>query len=115
MPAEPFNLDDYAPKHWFFAPVWASALQFSIGHRETLAQFTADTGLTYSAPRSPLDAMIDKATGADADAVRAFVVWFNANLWGQNEDGSAYCPDDGAAASVDAPPLAGTLTGRGSK
>ena len=44
--------------------------------------FEKDTGLRYSAPRSGLEAMIDEATGLTEEIVKAFIPWFNENVWG---------------------------------
>jgi hypothetical protein len=67
-------------------PIWYSCLHWAIGNEEILAAFKADTGLSYSAPRCALDAMIDDATGLGNSVVVAFVPWFNQNIWGAWQD-----------------------------
>lgn len=64
------------------AGAWISCLQWAITHDEIMKQFTADTGISYSAPRSGLERMIDDATGIKGEVVVKFVDWFNANIWG---------------------------------
>jgi hypothetical protein len=63
-------------------PMWVGCLRWAIGNSEILAAFTADTGLTYSPPKSGLDAMIDEASGFNEKLVKSFVEWFNKNVWG---------------------------------
>ena len=61
---------------------WAGALSAAIKEPEILAQFRADTGNNWEPARSPLDKMIDEATGVDRAFVEEFVAWFNTNVWG---------------------------------
>jgi hypothetical protein len=63
-------------------PMWAACLRWAIGEPDILAAFTVDTGLSYSAPKCGLDAMIDEATGLQENIIKAFVEWFNVNVWG---------------------------------
>jgi hypothetical protein len=62
--------------------MWYGCLMWAASEPDILAWFKDDTGISYPAARSPLDAMIDKATGYDQSVCRRFVEWFNANVWG---------------------------------
>jgi hypothetical protein len=78
--APPEDLPEYA---W---GAWYSCLHWAIGEPKILARFKADTGLSYSAPRCAIDAMIDDATGFGDSFVLAFVPWFNEKVWGPWEE-----------------------------
>lgn len=65
---------------------WLDCLHWAIGHDEIRAGFEADTGARWPGPRTPLDRMIDEATGFKFDQeeyFRKFIVWFNENVWGE--------------------------------
>ena len=66
----------------FMMEAWLGCLHWAIGEPEILAAFKRDTGLSYSAPRCGLDAMIDQATGVQEKIIAAFIPWFNENVWG---------------------------------
>lgn len=78
------NVMDLLPAHTpaYMADAWLGCIHWAIGDPDTLAAFTAVTGKTWAPPRNGLDAMIDKATGNEAEFVRAFVLWANDNVWG---------------------------------
>ena len=69
----------------YMMPAWLGCLQWAIGEPGIIAAFEKDTGLHYSAPRCPIDAMIDEATGLPEKIVTAFIPWFNENVWGPTE------------------------------
>jgi hypothetical protein len=60
---------------------WAGALHHALGDEKIVAAFREATGNRWQ-PGRGIDAMIDKATGADRAFLVAFVDWFNANIWG---------------------------------
>lgn len=66
----------------YMAPAWASAVEWAIGHEHVLAQFRNETGVSWKPGRTPLDQMIDKATGAERQFIESFVAWFNIAYWG---------------------------------
>jgi hypothetical protein len=66
-------------------PAWVSALVAATRNPEILAAFQQDTGCTYIVPRTSIDRLIDDAAGVTDQLGRAFVEWFNANVWGQVE------------------------------
>lgn len=75
-PLMPSNTPDY------MAPAWASCVLWCSTDKDMIAQFVADTGLKFARPRNGLDAMIDAATGADAEIASRFVAWVNEWVWG---------------------------------
>lgn len=64
-------------------PAYFSCLQWALGEDEIRAAFEKETGKRYSAARCTIDLLIDDATGWREDYVKAFVEWFNANIWGE--------------------------------
>jgi hypothetical protein len=72
----------YLPDNPVMAAMWVSCLHWAIGYPVILAAFKADTGLSWTPARTPLDRMIDEATVADHAFIAAFVPWFDANVWG---------------------------------
>lgn len=67
---------------------WRDFITFAFDQPEARAAFEAESGMKWrSAPSSPLDAMIDKATGYDAQSaadeyVKAFTLWATRTQWG---------------------------------
>ena len=47
-----------------------------------LEQYRIDTGDLWKPAKTPIDEMIDHATGREEAFVRAFVIWANVNIWG---------------------------------
>jgi hypothetical protein len=66
-------------------PAWASCLMWAVNDPDAIAAFREDTGCKFQPARNGLDRMIDEATGAEAAFVKAFVEWFNSNVWGEIE------------------------------
>ena len=68
-------------------PAYFSCLMWAATHEDIQKHFTAETGVKFSPPRCGLDAMIDQATGNNPGEtfLRAFVPWFNQNVWGPIE------------------------------
>ena len=63
-------------------PAWADCLHWALGRPDILAAFKAETKMSYKAPQSPIETMIDDATGYSRPFLEAFIPWFNANVWG---------------------------------
>lgn len=66
---------------------WRDFMTFAIGHKEFLDQFEKETGRKPPTPaKSPMDAMIDEATGHQEKSMKqftdAFAIWATVNLWG---------------------------------
>ena len=61
---------------------WAGALLAAIETPAVLAQYREDTGDHWQPGRTPIDRMVDDATGREWMFVEAFTKWFNANVWG---------------------------------
>lgn len=67
-------------------PAWEGCLRWALGKDEILNAFRAETGNQWHPGRTPIDRMIDKATGVDREFMVAFVAWFNENVWGDVSD-----------------------------
>jgi hypothetical protein len=83
-------------------PAWLGCLHWALGSPEILAAFTAETGIRYHPPRTALEGLIDEVAGYDPDAefLRAFLPWMNANVWGAWDSGGpggSESPKDGHA------------------
>lgn len=81
MGKTPFAYPDNRDPIWQGA--WYSALMWAIGKPEAVAAFEKDTGQRLpTPPANGLEALIDKATGANEVPYVAFINWFNENVWG---------------------------------
>lgn len=88
MSARDFDVMGYCPAgNVVMAAGWLGALRFALGREDILAAFRADTGNQWQPGQTPIDRMIDEATGAGADFFRAFLPWFNENVWGSEDGG----------------------------
>lgn len=47
-----------------------------------VAAFRAETGNRWEPGKTGIDKMIDQATGADHQFIKAFIAWFNVAVWG---------------------------------
>lgn len=66
---------------------WIGFLNWAIGVEELRQQFTEETGILIpTAPRTPLEAMIDEATGYQDDWMRKYVVWVSEAYWGAEDE-----------------------------
>lgn len=70
------------PDSRFWAIAWRDCLFWAIRDADVLAAYERETGRTFSLAASPIDAMVDAATGNEP--ARDFVTWFNANVWGSD-------------------------------
>lgn len=61
---------------------WASALFAASREPKILKAFQDETGMVLSAAKTPIDMMIDEATGRNEKIAHAFGDWFNRNVWG---------------------------------
>lgn len=72
------------------AVAWRDFIVWAQTQKDVVAQFNAETGRRYLAPRSLLDALIDQASGHETKEAEAFVEWVTVNLWGLDEAPAAY-------------------------
>lgn len=71
------------PDYMFEA--WCDCMSWAIGEKVIRKQFELDTDMHYKLPNSPLDKMIDEATGYEKDYIEKFIIWANENIWGNVE------------------------------
>lgn len=69
----------------FMAQAWVDCLRWASSSPEIIERFQKETGVRVRPIRSPLDAMIDNATGYNRDCFEKFVAWFNENIWGTGD------------------------------
>ena len=79
------NLMDLYPSDStpYIAPMWVSFIQWALSDAGVVDGFRQDTGFRWAPGRTPIERMIDEATGAEWRFLEAFVPWANANLWGE--------------------------------
>lgn len=70
--------------------MWPDFLLWAIGNKEIREEFTTATGLVISPARSPIEAMIDKATGYGADVAAWFIEWVTVEIYGIEAAPAAY-------------------------
>ena len=65
------------------AQAWVNYLRWLVTEPEMLAAFRADTGCDFTPGLTPIDLMINEATGRQRASVEQYVAWFNENIWGE--------------------------------
>jgi len=63
---------------------WRDCLIWVSGQEHFRERFEADTGMRLAT--SPLNALIDEATGYNTTVCTIFIIWFNENIWGEGND-----------------------------
>jgi hypothetical protein len=93
--------DEFTQIAWRDFILWAGSTP------EMIEAYERATGCKMLAPaRNALEAMIDKATGAQKESVEAFVLWVTINHWGADEAPASYRNAMIAAGKMTAPPPA---------
>ena len=82
--AHPF--DDIFPP--IMVHFWMDRLMDAIKDPDTLAEFREDTNCDWQPPRSPIEHMVDDASGVGFQVAKDFAKWWTAKHWGVNPDGS---------------------------
>ena len=67
------------------AIAWVDCLRWAINDPDVLAHFHRDTGMELRVGATPIDRMIDNATGYSDEAAKRFLDWFSENVWGEPE------------------------------
>lgn len=77
-------LADLMPSDPLMIAPWLGCLEWAMSRTDFLEAFHEDTGNQWkrTPAKSPLERMIDEATGANLAYLRAFIQWHNENLWG---------------------------------
>ena len=76
-------LAEFAPAHWLMREAWLGSVNWAIGEPEILAAFRAETSCTWEPGRTPIERMVDDATGRGRDFIRQFMTWHNRAVWGE--------------------------------
>ncbi len=63
---------------------WRDCLLWACTFEPIVKQFRDETGNAWEFGKTPIERMVDKATGAETEYCREFVEWFNANVWGDS-------------------------------
>ena len=98
MPPPPFRIEALMPTDTpaCMLPMWLGALHFAVSNEDAWDAFIADTGHAWRPGRTPVDRLIDDATGATRASLAAFIAWFNVAIWGP-WDGPAETGDQHAS------------------
>jgi hypothetical protein len=64
------------------APAWAGFVQYAITDERVVEQFERETGVKFSVATTPIDRMIDEATGRVETDIEKFVLWVTERYWG---------------------------------
>lgn len=72
------------PMGWpLMAQAYIDFAMWAISKEEFVQEFEADTGLSYSVPKTGLDKMIGDSTGYGKSIISAFLDWLTVNHWGE--------------------------------
>lgn len=78
---------DYTDNNPVMTGAWASFIQWAFSESDIIAAFEAQTGNRLAVARTPIEAMVDKATGRHEHYIVAFVKWATETMWnGTPED-----------------------------
>ncbi|WP_262299710.1 hypothetical protein [Microvirga sesbaniae] len=79
--SEDFDVPNFAPAEPLMFQKWAERLHLALREADIVRRFATETGHTWNPPSSLLDTSIDEAVGAASAYMKAFVPWFNVNIW----------------------------------
>lgn len=65
----------------YMMPAWLGLVHFALGQPEIVAAYRETTGDTWRPGKTPIDRMVDEATGRDRVFVQDFIGWVNVALW----------------------------------
>ena len=63
------------PAHLFHLAAFVGYVRWASGDAKMIARFERETEVVYHAPKTGLDAAIDKATGRNSAIARQFMEW----------------------------------------
>ncbi len=58
-------------------------IDYLIRQPGAIEEFERETGMRFKLPSSPIEQMIDSATGAQTEYIRSFICWAQKNYWGE--------------------------------
>ena len=78
------QLEDLRPSDTpaYMNDAWLGCLVWAISQPDVVAQFREETGNKWVPGKTPIDRMVDDATGASRQFIMEFVEWANVNVWG---------------------------------
>ena len=76
------------PPEPLMAQAYLDCLQWALGFDPILSEFRDATGTNWSPGQTPIDRMIDNATGAPTKFIETFIPWFDTNVWGDEDLGA---------------------------
>jgi hypothetical protein len=80
------QLRSLMPTDELMIPAWLGCLHWSLGQREILDRYYSETGTAPLVPaKTPLDMLIDEATGVTGAYLVGFAAWMNREIWGEEK------------------------------
>jgi hypothetical protein len=64
---------------------WLGCIHWALGDAGSVAAFRQETGNNWRPGNTPIERMIDTASGVDREFLFAFIRWANENIWGPVE------------------------------
>ena len=61
---------------------WRDCLFWSVANPAIMLAFRSDTGIDWVNAVTPLESMVDEATGRIHAQAATYIRWFNSNVWG---------------------------------
>lgn len=77
----------------FNAEAWRNGCVWAFSEEKLRQRFEAETGIKIAAPRSPIEALVDRETGFQDDRLEAFVEWWTVEVWGLDYAPASYQED----------------------
>lgn len=72
--------------HMLNVVAWRDGLAWAVEEPEILKSFRDATGVDLVTARSPIEHLVDEATGKRRDDLERFVDWFTDTIWGSEMD-----------------------------
>jgi len=85
--AAPVSIHDQimalAPTNDLMLAAWIGCVHYALGEPAIVAQYRLATGSNWLPPSSPIERMIDEATGAEGAFLVEFIKFVNKEIWGK--------------------------------
>lgn len=70
---------------WLMQLAWIGGLRFALEDDGMVTEYRQHSGDQWQPALTPIDQMVDEATGRDWVFLSSFIKWFNENVWGGME------------------------------
>lgn len=66
----------------YMCPAWLGCIRFALGDESVVRAFREETRNFWEPATTPMDRLVDEATGADWAFLVEFIQWVNVAVWG---------------------------------